>query len=268
MAKTSPQLEWCIVRLGDDMNWWVEEISDEIHWDVDGLSIIDPRQLAHIIELLEPLHDYGFEPELMEAAFYAFRISQNLGQGRVKLERTSDSLLDSDEKLFALPDILDEETGPYADFVDHISRLRVKMLNDSMSFEKKLTVDELEEEIRDEQNNSFIEGRSVHLFNEINAILEYVPAGFELDEDSEEEGDDEEDVDVPDVFADIDDEEDESIQEDETMRWDEDEDEDENDDEGLNDADSDSDDDVDEDDYDFEDEDDEGEAMPRRGRRR
>lgn len=260
MAKTSPQLEWCIVRLGEDMNWWVQEISDEIHWDVDGLSIIDPRQMAHIIDLLEPLHDYGFEPDIMEAAFYAFRISKDLGNGRVKLARTNDSLLDAEDKLFALPDILDEETGPYADFVDHISKLRVKMLNDSMNFEKKLTVDELEEEIRDEENNSFIEGRSVHLFNEIISILEYVPAGFQLDEDDAEESDEEEDE-VADVFPDLEDqEEDESLQEDETMRWDEDE-EDE-DEEDLDDEDE------EESEEDLDDEDEEEEAPPRGRKRR
>jgi hypothetical protein len=61
MAKSAPQLEWCIVRLGDDHNWWVEEVSDAVRWDVDGLSIIDPRQVQHIIELVEPLRDYAFE---------------------------------------------------------------------------------------------------------------------------------------------------------------------------------------------------------------
>lgn len=252
MAKTSPQLEWCIVRLGEDMNWWVDEISDDVHWDVDGLSIIDPRQLAHIIELIEPLHDYGFEPDLLESAFYAFRINKDLGNGRVKVARANESLLDTEDKLFALPDILDEETGPYADFVDHITKLRVKLLNDSINFEKKLTVDELEEEIRDEENNSFIEGRSVHLFNEIVSILEYVPAGFELD--AEEDGaaaSDGEEV-VAEVFPDIE-EEDESLKEDETMRWDdEDEDKDEED----------EDEDEDEEDED-EDEDEEEEEAPR-----
>ena len=46
MAKGTPQLEWCIVRLGEDHNWWVTEVSDSVRWDADGLSIIDPRQVA------------------------------------------------------------------------------------------------------------------------------------------------------------------------------------------------------------------------------
>lgn len=233
MARKSPKLDWCIVRLGEDMNWWVQEISDKIQWDLDGLSIIDPRQVAHIIDLLEPLHDYGFDPDIFESAFYAFRISENLGDGRVKLTRSRDTLLDTEEQLFALPDILDDATGPYADFIDHISNLRIQLLNDSIDFKQELTLDELEEEIRDEENNSFIEGRAVHTFTEISAILDYVPAGFELDDDDEDEESDEDDVDdvLPDLDVPIDDE---TLQEDETMRWDDDdEEEDEEDEDGM-----------------------------------
>jgi hypothetical protein len=47
MAKPTSTLDWCIVRLGEDHNWWVCETSDPVRWDVDGLSIIDPRQVAH-----------------------------------------------------------------------------------------------------------------------------------------------------------------------------------------------------------------------------
>ena len=61
MAKATSTLDWSIVRLGDDHNWWVAETSDPVRWDVDGLSIIDPRQLAHLIELVDALRDYGFE---------------------------------------------------------------------------------------------------------------------------------------------------------------------------------------------------------------
>ena len=177
MAKGTPQLEWCIVRLGDDHNWWVGEISDPVHWDVDGLSIIDPRQVDHIIELIDPLREYGFDANLFERAFIPFRITKDLGKGRVRLARTKQPLLESEEKLFALPDVIDEENGPYADFLDHITRLRVKLLNDLLDFEEKLTIDEVEDQLREAQNNDFIEGKAVHLFQEITAILDFMPAG-------------------------------------------------------------------------------------------
>ncbi len=219
MALSSPKLKWCIVRLGEDMNWWVHEISDEIHWDVDALSILDPRQIAYIIDLVDPLRDYGFSPDILEAAFYPFAIEQDLGNSRVKLKRTSESLLESEEHLFALPDVVDEEKGPYADFLDHITKLRLKMLNDLIDFEQHLTVEELEEELRERYNNDFMEGKATHVFEEITNILEYVPEGYEVDDDevpAREADEDKVEEDFPDL-------EDESIEEDETMRWDDEE---------------------------------------------
>jgi hypothetical protein len=271
MAKGTPQLEWCIVRLGEDHNWWVDEVSDPVHWDVDALSIIDPRQVDHLIEAIEPLREYGFDPDIFERAFIAFRITKDLGQGRVNLKRTKEPLLESDEKLFALPDIIDEENGPYADLLDHLTRLRVKLLNDLFDFEEKLTVDEVEDQIREAQNNDFIEGKSVHLFTELTAILDFVPAGYG-DEDDEVEtkrrgADAEDEDDLPE----IEEEEDERMKNDASLKWDEDE-EEEGDEKGE--GDKESEDDEDEDDgaeKDFDDEEDESEEdekpKSRRGRR-
>jgi hypothetical protein len=243
MAKSAPKLDWCIVRLGDDLNWWVEEISDDVHWDIDGLSIVDPRQVNHIIELVEPLRDYGFDPDLLDMAFISFGIHKDLGKGRVRLKRINDSLLDSEGQLFALPDVMDEETGPYADFIDHIMKTRVKMLNDMFEFEQSLTVDEVEDELREEQNNNLIEGNSVHLYDEIFAILDYVPAGWEMDEDEDEDSGGEDEDEYPDIDDSEEDPEDaEKLKGDASLRWDEDDDEEESDeDEDESDSDEDED---------------------------
>lgn len=227
MPKPTTKLTWSKARLGEDMNWWIKEISDPIHWDVDGLGIIDPRQFQYIIDLMEPLADYGLQTEIVEDAFYSFGIDEVEADKTVLLKRIQDSILDSEEQIFALPDVLDEEKGPYADFLDHITKLRIKLLNDLIDFSKSLTVEELEEEIREAQNLDYIEGRASHFFNEITAILEYVPAGFELDEDDENNGpkseDDELEKDLADVDAGTD--VDENIEADETMKWDEEEEE-------------------------------------------
>jgi len=224
MAKGSPQLEWCIVRLGEDHNWWVDEVSDAVHWDVDGLSIIDPRQVDHIIELIEPLREYGFNSDVFERAFIPFRIAKDLGKGRVRLARTKQPLLESEEKLFALPDIIDEENGPYADFLDHITRLRVKLLNDLLDFEEKLTVDEVEDQLREAQNNDFIEGKAVHLFQEMTAILDFMPEGYGDDDDESEKRSVEDDADdIPEIEAG----EEEKLKNDSSLKWDDDEDADE-----------------------------------------
>ena len=245
MAKGSPQLEWCIVRLGEDHNWWVDEVSDPVHWDVDGLSIIDPRQVDHIIELIEPLREYGFDQDVFERAFIPFRIAKDLGKGKVRLTRIKQPLLESEEKLFALPDVIDEENGPYADFLDHITRLRVKMLNEILDLEEKLTVDEVEDQIREAQNSDFIEGKAVHLFNEITAILDYTPEGHgDDDEDADKARAVEEEDDLPDVEE----EEDEKMKNDSSLKWDEDEDADKDEDgEAKKDGDKDEDEEDDED---------------------
>jgi hypothetical protein len=275
MAKASTILEWCIVRLGEDHNWWVQEVSDPVRWDADGLSIVDPRQVAHLLELVDPLRDYGFDQDVFEAAFIPFRIEKDLGSGRVRLKRVKDSLFESDDKLFALPDILDEENGPFADLLDHLTRCRVKMLNDLFDFESKLGTDEVEDEIREDQNASFMEGKAIHCFEELCAILDYVPAGYETDEDEErapkaieEEADD----DLPAVDA----EEEEALKNDSSLKWDE-EDEEKKEEEldefghkksdAKDDDDEDDEDDEDDDDDDDEDDDDDDKAAkPRKGK--
>lgn len=207
------------------MNWWVSEISDPVHWDVDCLGIIDPRQFQYIIDLLEPLSDYGLQNELVDDAFYSFGIDNVEEDKTVLLKRVQDSILESEDPLFALPDVLDEEKGPYADLLDHVTKLRVKMLNDLIDFSQKLTVEELEEEIREAQNGDFMEGRASHFFTELTLILEYVPDGFELDEDEDSKPKSEEEALEKDL-ADVEDADtDEKIEEDDTMRWDEEEEE-------------------------------------------
>jgi hypothetical protein len=227
MAKLTSTLEWCIVRLGEDHNWWVAETSDPVRWDVDGLSVIDPRQLSHLIELVDSLRDYGFNQDTFEAAFISFRIERDLGSGKVRLKRVKESLFESDEKLFALPDILDEENGPYADLLDHLTRCRVKMLNDLFNFEAKLSVDEVEDEIREDQNAHFIEGKAVHTFEELSAILDYMPAGHDTDEEhpAKDAVEEDEDDDLPE----LDEAEEEKLKNDESLKWDEDEEKDEDD---------------------------------------
>lgn len=221
MSKVAKRLEWCVVRLGKDMNWWVEETSDDINWDVDSLSIIDPRQTSHILDVVDPLREYGLNRSIIDNAFFKFKIDKDLGKGRIRLTRSDESILDADEALFALPDILDEERGPYADLIDHVTKLRVAMLNDLIDFEQRLTIDELEEEIREDQNNAFMEGRSNHVFDELMGILEYVPHGYELEDDEPltrapkgAQANDEDDL--PDFKE-------EDIEEDDTMRWEEEE---------------------------------------------
>lgn len=223
MAKPTSKLTWCKARFGEDMNWWVQETSDPVHWDVDGLGIIDPRQFQHIIDLIEPLQEYGLQNELVDDAFYSFAIDNVEKDKSVMLKRVQDSILESEDQLFALPDILDEEKGPYADLLDHLTKLRIKMLNDLIDFSQTFTIEELEEDIREQQNGDYMEGRATHFFTEITTILEYVPEGFALEEEESEQTTDDDDIEKDLGGIDTGDEEDEKIVEDDTMKWDEDE---------------------------------------------
>ena len=237
MSNTSSKLTWCKASTGEDMNWWVREISDSIHWETDGLGIIDPRQFQYIMDLLDPLNEYGLQKELVEDAFYPFGIEKINEDKTVLLKRVPENIFESEEPLFVLPDIMDEEKGPYADFLDHITRLRIKMLNDLIDFAQKLTIEELEEEIRESQNDDFIEGRATHFFTEITSILEYVPEGFELDSDegtTPQSEDEALEKDLADVDASTDEGE-ETLVADETMKWDDDEEEEEEEEEDFED---------------------------------
>ncbi|MDR2512330.1 MAG: hypothetical protein LBD01_00780 [Puniceicoccales bacterium] len=221
MAKSSKNLLWCVVHLRKDKNWWVKKTNNTGNWDTDGLPIIDPKQFAHVLDLLDPLREYGLVMDFLEQAFIPFQVQEALADKQLRLVRVNDSFVDSDEVLFALPDVADEDASPYSEFLTHITKLRVKFLNDNVKFEQKLTIDDLEDQVRELQSQTDAEGHALHAFTEVTDILEFVPEGYELSSEEEEttvEDADEEDIDVGEGF-DLDTEE--KIEEDDTMHWDE-----------------------------------------------
>ena len=189
MKKTGPSLDWCVVRLGKDENWWVESISDKENWDVEDLGIIDPKQFLHINELIDSMTEFGLDSQLVDEAFFTFEIAEEVKGGMIKLVRVRGSLLKAEDMLFALPDVLDEEKGPYADFLNHISSVRVSMLNELIEFTEPYTQEEMEEVLAEKENNDFLEAKRSHFSEELLSILEFVPEGFAIDSDLEEDGD-------------------------------------------------------------------------------
>jgi hypothetical protein len=187
MKKTGPSLDWCIVRVGEDKNWWVDSISDNENWDVDNLGIIDPKQFLHINELLDSMTEFGLDSQLIDDAFFTFAIEEEMDGGLIKLVRVRDSLLKAEDMLFALPDVLDEEKGPYADFLNHVFQKRVSMLNELIEFAEPYTQEEMEEVLSEKHNNDFLEGKRSHFSDELFSILEFVPDGFAIDTDLEDE---------------------------------------------------------------------------------
>ena len=226
MKKTGPSLDWCIVRIGDDKNWWVYSISDNENWDVENLGIIDPKQFLHINELLDSMTEFGLESQFIDEAFFTFAIDSEKESGLVKLVRVRDSLLKAEDMLFALPDVLDEEKGPYADFLNHVSKIRVSMLNELIDFVEPYTLEEMEEVLAEKQNNDFLEGKRSHFSDELFSILEFVPEGFAIDADLEEDDnknkEDEDYSDLDTELIEVSDKE-EKLLPDSDLKWDEEE---------------------------------------------
>ncbi|MDR1255948.1 MAG: hypothetical protein LBJ94_03450 [Puniceicoccales bacterium] len=194
---TANKLNWCIVRLGEDFNWWVSEVSDDIHWEAEGLGILDPNQVEYMVDLLVQMQAYGLRNDVVEDAFFKFSIEKELPKSMIRLVASSEELMFSKEKIFAMPNAIDDNEGPYVDFIDHIIAIRVKMLNANLNFKQPFEIEELEEAIRDEQQADYVSGKGHHVFEEIVSILDYVPLGYSLDDDATEQ-DLEAEVDLPD----------------------------------------------------------------------
>jgi hypothetical protein len=165
--------EWCIVRLDSDMNWWVVETN----WlppapGEESLSIFDPNQVEHMFDLLEPMREYGLQADTVERAFLRFAIDKDLGGGNIRLGAFDGGFEVNEEKLFALPMIFNDVSGGYAEFLEHIGAVRVKMLNATERFSQKLTLDELEDALAGMNDSA---AGVAHVFQEILAILEYNP---------------------------------------------------------------------------------------------
>ncbi|MCR5184111.1 MAG: hypothetical protein K6B46_05390 [Opitutales bacterium] len=185
------KIVWCDVRLGRDYNWWCLEFNVPVHWDpFDSISIIDPRQVAFMLEKMEEMRDYGLDDNIVEAAFITFQLEKTLPEKKAAhLLRVNESIFgtsdDVGKTLFALPKTFDETDSCYEEFLRHITRLRVRYLNDKLDAASKISETEVEEQLRDNQNRVTMEGRALHVFTEILNILEYKPEGLVLKTDTE-----------------------------------------------------------------------------------
>ena len=166
----------------------MDSISDKENWGVGDLGIIDPKQFLLISELLDSMMVYGLQSQLVDEAFFTFAIEEEQG-GQVKLSRVRDSLLKAEDVLFNTRGVLDEEKGPYADFLNHVTQIRVSMLNELIEFAEPYTQEEMEEVLAEKQNNDFLGGQRSHFGDELFAILDFVPEGFAIDSDLEEDPD-------------------------------------------------------------------------------
>ena len=165
-------------RLGDDLNWWIESADGDTH----ARGVLDPRQVAHLVQALDEYRRFGYRPEQLAAAFHAYRIDAEISEGVIRLAATDQSLLEDVGELFALPVLGNEEDGPYFELLDAASAARIRRLNATHHYAHNCTADEMTEELDALDSDRYFSEETIHAFNELNEILEWSPA--EWDESS------------------------------------------------------------------------------------
>ncbi len=170
---------WIVIRLDEDMNWWLDETSDDMDRSSGDRSILDPRQVSHLVEALDQYRPHGLRPEQFAAAFQVYAMQSELSDGRLKLILTDESIIDTGAQLFALPLIGEEDAGAYSKFVDTISAARVRLLNKTHHYARDCTELDMLEELDALDRDRFFSAETMHVFDEINEILEWSPAEWE-----------------------------------------------------------------------------------------
>lgn len=171
--------QWIVARLGEDFNWWVESTSLDVQPPKANRAVLDPRQVAHLVQLLEDYRPHGFQRELLDAAFTWLTLENEIEEGRVRLARNDGETAE----LFALPVIDADGDGPYYDFLDAVIAARVRHLNATHGYLTDCTAEELTAEVELLAADRYFSDESRHCFDEINEILEWEPA--EWDDSSE-----------------------------------------------------------------------------------
>jgi len=172
-------LRWITVRLGDDFNWWLQDTSAELTADTRGRGILDPRQVAHLIEALDEYRPYGLRPKSLAEAFQLFELESEISEGVLRLAATDASVFAEGAQLFALPLIADEGEGPYYDLLDAIGAARIRKINATHHYARDCTEDEMQEELGALDADRYFADESIHAFDEISEILEWSPAEWD-----------------------------------------------------------------------------------------
>jgi len=177
MATDKPTaLRWITVRLGDDFNWWLQDTSAELSVDMRSRGVLDPRQVAHLVEVLDEYGAYGFRSELLADAFQLFALESEISEGLLRLAATDANLFEDGMQMFALPLVTDEGEGPYYDFLDAVSAARLRKINATHHYIRDCTEDEMQEELSAIDSDRYFADETIHAFDEISEILEWSPA--------------------------------------------------------------------------------------------
>jgi hypothetical protein len=164
---------WLIIQLGDDLNWWVVETSRARHGDDAPRGLLDPRQLSYLVTQLADYAEFGLSDQQFATGFQLYSVAAELSDGRLRLIRTDDNLLDTGADHFALP------TDNYESFLEALSAAHIRRLNNQHHFAQPCTTDEMFRELDLLDNDRYFNADQLHSFDEINEILEWNPAQWD-----------------------------------------------------------------------------------------
>jgi hypothetical protein len=173
--KTAPLT--VVARLGEDFNWWLDATEDAPETPTAGL--LDPRQTAYLVEACAEYRAYGFPPELLTSAFHLYAMQAEIEEGRVRLVHNPEARLSDAADLFAVPVLDPEGEGGYGDFLEALEAARVRKLNATHTYARACTTDELRDELDTLDADRYFSDATRHVFEEINEILEWSPAGWD-----------------------------------------------------------------------------------------
>ena len=180
MADTAPTpIRWITVRLDDDYNWWLHDTSAELSEDTRSRGVLDPRQVAHLVEAFDEFRKHGLRPQHIADAFQLFEMESELAEGVVRLSATNADIFADGAQLFALPRIQEEGAGAYYEFLDVLSAARIHKLNATHHYAYECTEDEMQDELDALDADRYFSSDTIHAFDEINEILEWSPAEWD-----------------------------------------------------------------------------------------
>jgi hypothetical protein len=101
-------------------------------------------------------------------------VDAELSEGVLRLAAT-----DQMEGAFALPRLGEDDDGPYFDFLDLISAARIRRLNQTHHYVRDCTEEEMFEELDLRDADRYFSAQTIHVFDELNEILEWSPAEWD-----------------------------------------------------------------------------------------
>jgi hypothetical protein len=176
--KPTPPL-WIVARLGEDLNWWLDKASSDTYAENAERGLLDPRQIAYLVELLEEYRPYGYRHELLNAAFQVFQAAAELDEDRLRLVPVDADIGETGDQLFALPLAGEGGTGVYYEFLDAITSAHIRKLNATHRYARACTDLEMQEELDALDRDRYFALENIHTFDEINEILQWNPAEWD-----------------------------------------------------------------------------------------